>query len=125
MSVAQRRPDGTLMPGAVINPLGRGAAKRRDEAERAEIIAGLLADLGGHKPSMTSRIAIENIAGLQVEVPRLEAQGKDASDKRRLIAQWMRTANMKPAPAAPVKPDPTRDVDELFAEIAADREAQR
>jgi hypothetical protein len=95
---------------------------REDEAERQRVESQLVADFG-RVPSAIEACVIEQIAARMVRARRLRQQGRDDTEQSRLIAQLLRSIGLKPAaPAA--KPDPRRDLDELFAEVTAESEAQ-
>ncbi|WP_143199513.1 hypothetical protein [Bradyrhizobium sp. NAS80.1] len=97
------------MSGICANP-STGRARRRElaaeaEAERREIEAGLLRDLG-RPATATDLIAIETISATAVRARRLRADGRNDEAERKLVAQLMRASGLKPEPAAPAaKPD--------------------
>ena len=88
-----------------------GRARRRElaaqfEAERREVEAGLLRDLG-RPATERDRLAVENLSATVVKARWLRRDGRDDSDERRLLVQQMRGLGLKPAPAeTAAKPDP-------------------
>jgi hypothetical protein len=75
--------------------------RQQEQAQREALAADLLAGLG--RPATAfDKVAIGNLASLHVRANRLEANGRDSSDIRRLITRTMRAFGMTlGAPAAP------------------------
>jgi hypothetical protein len=88
--------------------------RREDEAKRQRLVAGLLAELG--RPAG----AAETLAATVVRADRLRMAGRSDLEERRLIVQLQRALGLKPAPAAPHKPDSRQA---LLDHIASKREA--
>jgi hypothetical protein len=75
------------------------------EAERREVEAGLIHDLG-RPPSARDRLTIETLSATLVRARRLRAVGRSDAEERRLIVQLMRAAGLRPSPIEAVKVDP-------------------
>lgn len=93
---------------------------KADAARRQEIATGLLADLN-RPANTTDRIWAQNLAVLVWRAEQLEEIGKDTTELRRLINQSMRAGGQKPAPPAPAKPDPGKNLEDIFAGIVSER----
>jgi len=87
---------------------------KADAARRQEIATGLLADLN-RQVNTTDRIWAQNLAVLVWRAEELEAIGGDTTELRRLINQSMRAGGQKPAPPAPVKPAPNKQLQDYIA----------
>jgi hypothetical protein len=65
--------------------------RAQDEANRKALVAELLSGLN-RVPIALDHLAATNLAALHTRATRLESQGRDATEVRRLILQGMRTA---------------------------------
>jgi hypothetical protein len=72
--------------------------RQQDQAKRQELVAELLGGLN-RKPSAVDKVAADSIAALFIKANRLESQGKDSTEVRRLILQSMRTSGFRPSKA--------------------------
>jgi hypothetical protein len=93
-----------IKSSAVAAEMGkRGQARVRqmaaeDERDRAKLLAELVADhaaMYGRPATASERVPLENIARGMIRIRRLEAQGRDALEERKQLAQWWRTAGLK------------------------------
>jgi hypothetical protein len=89
-----------------VGAAGRARQKQlaaQAEAERRELEAGLLRDLG--RPAATvDIIAIETLAAAIVRARALRRQGKSDAEATRMVAQLLRATGLKPSPATPPAP---------------------
>jgi hypothetical protein len=93
--------------------------RREDEAKRQRLVAELLAELG-RPAGAVDRVAAVTLAATVVRADRLRMAGRSDLEERRLIVQLQRALGLKPAPAAPHKPDSRQA---LLDHIASKREA--
>jgi hypothetical protein len=109
--------------GGTIGAAGRRRALEiaaEDEAERQLVEAGLLQDLG-HEASSTERLAVEVIAAQVVRARRMRAQGRHqrAEMSERLVLRGLARLGVRQGQAK----DPNDVLQQLFDEIAAEKEA--
>jgi hypothetical protein len=76
----------------------------QDVLDRATLLAELLnayAARHGRPATPVEVLPLENLAAGTIRIRRLEAQGKDSLEERRLLAQWWRAAGLKAEKPAP------------------------
>jgi hypothetical protein len=96
-----------------------GTARRKElvaafEAERHEVEAGLIRDLG-RPPSARDRLTIETLSASLIRARRLRAVGRSDLEERRLIVQLQRAIGLRPQPIEAPKVDPLAAIKARYA----------